>query len=216
MVENVEKLSADLDGHGLGNRNPLRHAEVGVDDARAVEKSGAARPERAEGGVFLKRTRQEISIPTVGVQFAWAPCHDWSHAIWFIGTTARQRDIAIALVDSDRKSGGEARNAIHRPPLRQAFRKRPKGAIKWDGPRVAGHDMVRDIKRRQPPAQPEVRKIHVIAKSRSVVYRLSERVSDQKRAIGGPALKGGLQGVVVGVGAVLGEGVVLGKADKSR
>src|ERR1700726_1068609 len=60
VVENVKELGSNLDNNRFGDRNPLLHAEIGIDDSRAVEEPLARRAESSQGGIEPKGIRQEI------------------------------------------------------------------------------------------------------------------------------------------------------------
>ena len=145
MVESVEEFSTNLDSHRFGDLCSLRHAEVSIDDSGAVEEPPAGVAKRAKYGVLRECVRQEITVPSVGIQFSRVHDHDRSHPVRLVGIAAGQRDITPALTDGDRKSGGEAGDAVDRPTSRQALRQPAESAVERNCPIVAGDKVMRDV-----------------------------------------------------------------------
>src|ERR1035437_2536433 len=80
VVEDVEEFPVDLNGLGLGNRDSLRHAEIGVDDSGSVEKPSVGVAEIPEG-VGCEGSRQKVGVCTVRSGLARILNAHGSHAI---------------------------------------------------------------------------------------------------------------------------------------
>src|SRR5260370_580651 len=64
VVEDVEELTAELNRHGFGNRNSLRHPEIGVQDSGTVKKP-AVRSAKASEGCGGERAGEKIRVSAI-------------------------------------------------------------------------------------------------------------------------------------------------------
>ncbi len=64
VVDDVKEFTAELNSHGFGNRNPLRHPEIGVEEAGAMEEPGTGVAEMSEG-VGCEGAWEEILVRAV-------------------------------------------------------------------------------------------------------------------------------------------------------
>src|SRR5712692_3371013 len=70
VIENVEELSSNLEGHRFGDSSSLRHAKICVEKSRAVEETTARVAKGAEHRVLREGIRQEVAIAAIGIQIS--------------------------------------------------------------------------------------------------------------------------------------------------
>src|ERR1700682_1391442 len=212
MIEEVEEFCANFESNRFLYICPLRKAEVRGYDAGTMKKLTVRVSETSEWA-GSEGVRQEIGVCTVRPGFTRVlgdhSAHEIGHIV--VGPFPDKRDIP-SLADLDRQTARHARDTVEVPPLCQALRRAAERPIERDRPVVADHEIVRDVVLRKRPAQPEVREVDPLVKSRGIVNALGERIGGEERQVRRLSLHGNLRGIVIGVGNVGRNGVALAKA----
>lgn len=156
VVEYVEKFDTEVKSKVLFNLGPLQEPKIGVVESGAVEEASVGSTKSARIAVNGKRTRKEVTsrsglggvdrIRTTGISFARIHNHHGAHNIWHVrGRTARERSIALTLVQLYGKTASEPCDPLHLPPLREALRRIVKSSVERNGPNVTDHKIVSDV-----------------------------------------------------------------------
>src|SRR3974390_3588052 len=174
VVENVEKFEANVESVVFLDLRSLQDAEVRLIKSGTEEKSPVCGSERSRCHVRREGARQEITSRTRsgdswvirrarGIHLPRIALLHGPYTVRHVRSrAAKERKITTALLHLDRESRREPCDSLDLPALRQPLRRVPEKSIEWDSPDVTGHEVVRDICRRQPTAQFRIYEIHIV------------------------------------------------------
>jgi len=214
VVEDIEKFKTEVESEILFNLCPLQYSEIGVVEARAVEKSPVGGAKCSQSCVGCKGAGQEVAskasrVRIIGIErgarfilLSRVLLDNRPDAVRHVcGGAPGQRDIIAALVQLDGKARREPRDPLNLPALGQALGRAAERPVERDGPNIADDKIVRDVALEKPSAQLGIFEIHQVVEGRRIIETLGKSIRRQESKIVGFALNGDLRGVVDRIGS---------------
>jgi len=209
MVEDVEKFHTNIESQILFNHGVFQQPEIRVVESRTVEKATIGGSKRSRNAVLRESThtrlagrrcrvtrdlrcrkvqgwRDEVAPSVVvsgaiRIRISGIQNLKRAYAIRHVGgRAAPQSEITVALVQLYRKTGGESRDALDLPALRQTLGPMRKKPVERERPDVAGNEILSDVARGKSAAQLGIYEIHQVAEGRRVIQGFAEGVGNEE------------------------------------